>query len=77
MGFGSPRERERASSEKKKWELKMGSQREKERALSEKKESCIKKWERAYNNVIGWGNNKKIEKIDYLINRGDKIDELM
>ena len=30
-----------------------------------------------YNNVIGWGNNKKIEKIDYLNKGGDKIDELM
>ena len=40
------------------------------------RESCIRINERtrAY---VGWGNNKKIEKIDYLNKRGDKIDELM
>ena len=27
--------------------------------------------------MVGWGNNKKIEKIDYLNKRDDKIDELI
>jgi len=43
-----------------------------------------KKWvqrererERVHNKGVGWGNNKKIEKIDYLNKGGDKIDELM
>ena len=51
----------------------MGShrERERERAVSEKMRT------RAYNKGVGWGNNKKIEKIDYLNKRGDKIDELM
>ena len=33
--------------------------------------------ERAYVKGLVDGNNKKIEKIDYLNKRGDRIDELM
>ena len=67
------RERERESfiriNEKEKW---VHKERERER----ERESCIKINERtcAY---VGWGNNKKIEKIDYLNKGGDKIDELI
>ena len=61
----------------------MGRQmgRERERAVSEKMGSEKMGWEReracVYNKRVGWGNNKKIKKIDYLNKRGDKIDELV
>ena len=56
----------------------MGRQmgRERERAVSEKMG-----WEReracVYNKRVGWGNNKKIKKIDYLNKRCDRIDKLI
>ena len=57
----------------------MGSQRERERELYQKRKRELyrKKKERTYNKGVGWGNNKKIEKIDYLNKGGDKIDELI
>ena len=58
----------------------MGRERERERAVSEKmgwEREREREREREYNKGVGWGNNKKIEKIDYLNKKGDKIDELM
>ena len=85
--MGSERERERAresfnrKNEKEKW---VGF-RERERALSDKneKENGFRERERAssgkWDNVgVGcWGNNKKMENIDYFTKRDVKIDELM
>ena len=47
---------------------KMGRDRERERERER---------ERTYVQGLVEGNNKKIEKIDYLNKRGDRIDELM
>ena len=53
-----------------------------ERWLQRERATNQKKWvergrERAYVQGLVEGNNKKIEKIDYLNKRGDRIDELM
>ena len=84
--MGSERERARESfnrkNEKEKWvgfrererERTLSDKNEKENGFRERERASSGKWENA--RVGCWGNNKKIENINYFNKRVVKIDEL-
>ena len=83
MGSEREREQERALTEKMRKKNGLGSERERElyqikmrkKMGSERERASSGKWD---NVCVGcWGNNKKMENIDYFTKRDVKIDELM